>query len=482
MNFTARGLKNMILNREIKVEEVVKLYLDRIDSLDCKVDAYLYVSSEEALKRAKELDKKLTSNEKKGGLFGIPISIKDNISVSGMQNTCASKMLKGYISPYDASVIERIKQEDGIILGKLNMDEFAMGSSTETSYFKTTKNPWNLERVPGGSSGGSSASLAADEALLSLGTDTGGSVRQPAALCGVVGLKPTYGRISRYGSVAFGSTLDQIGPMAKNVEDCALFTENIAGLDNKDFTTADVKVPDYINILTEDIRGKKIGIPKEYFGEGLNSDVRKCVEDAIDVFRQNGAEIEYCSLPISTYSLAAYYIIGCAEASSNLARFDGIRYGYRSKDYNDAIDIYTKSRSEGFGDEVKKRIMLGTYVLSKGYYDEYYKKALKARNLIKREFVDIMKKFDAIICPTTTDTAFKIGEKQKDNISMYLSDLYIVPSNVTGVPSISIPCGIVNGLPVGMQITSNYFREDLLFNLAYSFEQSTNWHNLKPKI
>ncbi|MBV4439337.1 Asp-tRNA(Asn)/Glu-tRNA(Gln) amidotransferase subunit GatA [Clostridium tyrobutyricum] len=482
MNFTAHGLKNMILNREIKVEEVVKLYLDRIDSLDCKVDAYLYVSSEEALKRAKELDKKLVSNEKKGGLFGIPISIKDNISVVGMQNTCASKMLKGYISPYDASVIERIKQEDGIILGKLNMDEFAMGSSTETSYFKTTKNPWNLEMVPGGSSGGSAASLAADEALLSLGTDTGGSVRQPAALCGVVGLKPTYGRISRYGSVAFGSTLDQIGPMAKNVEDCALLTENIAGLDNKDFTTADVKVSEYTNILTDDIRGKKIGIPKEYFGEGLNSDVKKCVEKAIDVFRQNGVKIEYCALPLSTYSLAAYYIIGCAEASSNLARFDGIRYGYRSKDYADAIDIYTKSRSEGFGDEVKKRIMLGTYVLSKGYYDEYYKKALKARNLIKREFVDIMKKFDAIICPTTTDTAFKIGEKQKDNISMYLSDLYIVPSNVTGVPSISIPCGMVNGLPVGMQITSNYFREDLLFNLAYSFEQSTNWHNLKPNI
>ncbi|MBV4437983.1 Asp-tRNA(Asn)/Glu-tRNA(Gln) amidotransferase subunit GatA [Clostridium tyrobutyricum] len=482
MNFTAHGLKNMILNREIKVEEVVKLYLDRIDSLDCKVDAYLYVSSEEALKRAKELDKKLVSNEKKGGLFGIPISIKDNISVAGMQNTCASKMLKGYISPYDASVIERIKQEDGIILGKLNMDEFAMGSSTETSYFKTTKNPWNLEMVPGGSSGGSAASLAADEALLSLGTDTGGSVRQPAALCGVVGMKPTYGRISRYGSVAFGSTLDQIGPMAKNVEDCALLTENIAGLDNKDFTTADVKVSEYTNILTDDIRGKKIGIPKEYFGEGLNSDVKKCVEKAIDVFRQNGVKIEYCALPLSTYSLAAYYIIGCAEASSNLARFDGIRYGYRSKDYADAIDIYTKSRSEGFGDEVKKRIMLGTYVLSKGYYDEYYKKALKARNLIKREFVDIMKKFDAIICPTTTDTAFKIGEKQKDNISMYLSDLYIVPSNVTGVPSISIPCGMVNGLPVGMQITSNYFREDLLFNLAYSFEQSTNWHNLKPNI
>jgi aspartyl-tRNA(Asn)/glutamyl-tRNA(Gln) amidotransferase subunit A len=482
MNFTAHGLKNMILNREIKVEEVVKLYLDRIDSLDCKVDAYLYVSSEEALKRAKELDKKLVPNEKKGGLFGIPISIKDNISVAGMQNTCASKMLKGYISPYDASVIERIKQEDGIILGKLNMDEFAMGSSTETSYFKTTKNPWNLEMVPGGSSGGSAASLAADEALLSLGTDTGGSVRQPAALCGVVGLKPTYGRISRYGSVAFGSTLDQIGPMAKNVEDCALLTENIAGLDNKDFTTADVKVSEYTNILTDDIRGKKIGIPKEYFGEGLNSDVKKCVEKAIDVFRQNGVKIEYCALPLSTYSLAAYYIIGCAEASSNLARFDGIRYGYRSKDYADAIDIYTKSRSEGFGDEVKKRIMLGTYVLSKGYYDEYYKKALKARNLIKREFVDIMKKFDAIICPTTTDTAFKIGEKQKDNISMYLSDLYIVPSNVTGVPSISIPCGMVNGLPVGMQITSNYFREDLLFNLAYSFEQSTNWHNLKPNI
>lgn len=480
MNFTAHNLKKMILNKNIKVEEVVRAYLDRINKTDCKLGAYLYVAEEESMKRAVELDKKLASGGKVGELFGIPIAVKDNISVNGMQNTCASRMLEGYIAPYDANVIEKIKQQDGIILGKLNMDEFAMGSSTEKSYFKTTRNPWDLERVPGGSSGGSAAALAADEAVLSLGTDTGGSVRQPAALCGVVGLKPTYGRISRYGAVAFGSTLDQVGPMARNVKDCALLTGCISGMDHRDFTTADVPVPDYISILTKDIKGKKIGIPQEYFGDGLNPGIRKCIEDAADVFRKNGAEVSYCSLPVSTYSLAAYYIIGCAEASSNLARFDGIRYGYRSENYDTAIDIYTKSRSEGFGDEVKRRIMLGTYVLSKGYYDEYYKKALKVRNLIKNEFQCTMKEFDAIICPTTANTAFKIGAK--DDISMHMSDLYIVPSNLIGVPSISIPCGMSNGLPVGMQIMSSYFKEDLLFNLAYSFEQSTNWHKLRPNI
>jgi aspartyl-tRNA(Asn)/glutamyl-tRNA(Gln) amidotransferase subunit A len=479
MSFTACKLKSMILNKEIKVEECVRIYLDRIHKLDPKLDAYLYVAEDEAIKTAKKLDLKLASNEKLGKLFGIPVAIKDNISVSGMQNTCASKMLEGYIAPYDATAVERIKREDGIIIGKLNMDEFAMGSSTETSCFKITKNPWDLERISGGSSGGPAASVASLESPLSLGTDTGGSIRQPASVCGIVGLKPTYGRVSRYGLTAFGSTLDQIGPMSKNVEDCALLTQCIAGLDDKDFTTADIKVPDYSKSLSNDIRGKKIGIPIECFEDTIDPKVRKCIEEAIQVFIENGAEVKCCSMPISKYSLAAYYIIGCAEASSNFARFDGIRYGHRANNYKDSMDIYFKSRSEGFGYEVKKRIMIGTYVLSSENYEKYYKKALKVRSLIKKEFLSIMSEFDAIICPTSPTTAFKIGEK-KDPISMYKSDIYAVPANIAGVPAISIPCGIVDGLPVGMQLMSNYFREDLLFNLAYSFEQSTNWHKLKP--
>ncbi|WP_446899851.1 Asp-tRNA(Asn)/Glu-tRNA(Gln) amidotransferase subunit GatA [Clostridium sp. LBM24168] len=484
MEVTAIELKNLILNKKIKVEEVAKFYLDRIDKLDDKIGAYLYVAGDEAIKRAKELDAKLASNrdkERLGGLFGIPVAVKDNISVSRMQNTCASKMLEGYISPYDASVIERIKKEDGIILGKLNMDEFAMGSSTENSYFKITRNPWDFERVPGGSSGGSAASIASFENPLSLGTDTAGSVRQPSSFCGVVGLKPTYGRISRYGAVAFGSTLDQIGPMARTVEDCALLTQYIAGLDERDFTTADVDVPNYVDNLTDNIKGKRIGIPLEYFDHAIDDKVRKCLEEAIEIFIENGADVRCCSLPISRYSLAAYYVIGCAEASSNLARFDGIRYGHRSQRYKDSIDIYFKSRSEGLGEEVKKRIILGTYMLSKNYYDSYYKKALKIRNVIKKEFVDAMKEFDAIICPTCPTTAFKIGEKKEDSISMYMSDSYVVPANIAGIPSISIPCGMINGLPVGMQLMSGYFREDILFNLAYSFQQSTNYHKLRPK-
>ncbi|MBC2425461.1 Asp-tRNA(Asn)/Glu-tRNA(Gln) amidotransferase subunit GatA, partial [Clostridium beijerinckii] len=404
------------------------------------------------------------------------------ISVKGMQNTCASKMLEGYVATYDAHVIERIKEEDGVILGKLNMDEFAMGSSTENSAYKSTRNPWDIERVPGGSSGGSAVAVAAMETPLSLGTDTGGSVRQPAALCGVVGLKPTYGRISRYGAVAFGSTLDQIGILGRDVEDCSLLTQNIAGIDNKDFTTANIPVPDYSKFLTKDIKGKKIGIPKEFFGEGLDKDVRKAIEEAIKVLEDNGAEVKFCSLPLTDYALAAYYIISSAEASSNLARFDGIRYGHRTENYSDAIDIYFKSRDEGFGKEVKRRIMLGTYVLSAGYYDAYYKKALKVRNLIKEDYGRIFKEFDAIISPTSPTTAFKIGEKVDDVLSMYLSDVYTVPVSVAGLPAISVPCGMVNGLPVGLQIIGNYYKEDTLFNLAYSFEQSTDWHNMKPQL
>lgn len=479
---SAHELKELISKKEVTVLEVTNAHLDRIKSVDDKLGAYLYKGEEEAVKKAKELDKKIEKGEELKGLGGVPISIKDNIAVEGMQLTCASKILKGYISPYDATVIRRIKKEDGVILGKLNMDEFAMGSSTETSAYKFTKNPWDLDRIPGGSSGGSVASVASREVPLSLGTDTGGSVRQPAALCGVVGLKPTYGRVSRYGAIAFGSTLDQIGTIARNVEDCAMLSECISGLDNMDSTTVDISVPNYKKSLTKDLKGKKIGLPKEYFAEGLNEEVRKVVEEAVKVLEDNGAEVKECSLPLSQYGLAAYYIIACAEASSNLARFDGIRYGHRSPDATDAIDIYYKSRGEGFGPEVKRRIMLGTYVLSAGYYDAYYKKALRVRNLIKQDFARVFKEFDAVISPTSPTTAFKFGERMNDVISMYLSDIYTVPANIAGIPGISVPCGMADGLPVGLQILGDYFKEDMLFNIAYSYEQSTNWHKMMPNV
>ncbi|MGE5629025.1 MAG: Asp-tRNA(Asn)/Glu-tRNA(Gln) amidotransferase subunit GatA [Solirubrobacterales bacterium] len=478
----AHELLGLIKNKEVKIEDVVNSHFNRIKEVDSKVGAYLYVAEAEALEKAKELDRKISAGESTGALAGIPISIKDNISVKGMQNSCASKMLNGYISPYDAHVIEKIKAEDGIIVGKTNLDEFAMGSSTENSAIKVTRNPWDLERVPGGSSGGSAVCVSAMETSLSLGTDTGGSVRQPASLCGVVGLKPTYGRVSRYGAVAFGSTLDQIGTFARDVEDCALLNQYISGLDLRDSTTADIPVQDYKQSLKMDLKGKKIGVPREYFGEGMDPEVRKSVMDALKVFQENGAEVKECSLPLSEYSLAAYYIISSAEASSNLARFDGIRYGHRAEEFKDAVDIYYKSRSQGFGPEVKRRIMLGTYVLSAGYYDAYYKKALKVRNLIKNDFSRVLSEFDAIVGPTSPTTAFKMGEKSGDVLSMYLSDIYTVPVNVAGLPGISIPCGMANNLPVGLQIIGNYYREDVLFNLAYSFEKSTEWHKMRPHI
>ncbi|WP_097028043.1 Asp-tRNA(Asn)/Glu-tRNA(Gln) amidotransferase subunit GatA [Clostridium peptidivorans] len=481
-NLTAHELKDKIKTKEVKVEEVVHSYLNRIEKVDFTLGAYLYVAGEEALNKAKELDNKIASGEELKSLAGIPVAIKDNISVKGMQNTCASKILEGYKAPYDAHVIEKIKRQDGIILGKLNMDEFAMGSSNENSAYKPVRNPWNTDMVPGGSSGGSAACVSGFEAPLALGTDTGGSVRQPAALCGVVGLKPTYGRISRYGAVAFGSTLDQVGILSRDVEDSALLAQNISGLDKRDFTTAPIEIVDYTKALSKDLKGKKIGIPKEFFAEGLNAEVRKTVEDAIKVLKENGADVKECSLPLTDYALAAYYIISSAEASSNLARFDGIRYGYRTENSKNAVDIYFKSRDEGFGSEVKRRIMLGTYVLSAGYYDAYYKKALKVRNLIKQDYERVFKEFDAIVCPTSPTPAFKIGEKSNNVMEMYLSDVYTVPVSVAGLPAISIPCGMVNGLPVGLQIISNYYREDILFNLAYSFEQSTSWHTMKPSI
>lgn len=472
----AHELKDLIRNKEVKVEEVTNTFLNRIDKTDDKIGAYLYKAEEEAVSEARKLDEKISKGEILKGLGGVPVGIKDNINVKGMQNTCASKILEGYVSPYDATVTQRIKENNGIILGKLNMDEFAMGSSNENSAYKKVINPWNNEYVPGGSSGASAASVAAFETPIALGTETGGSVRQPASFCGVVGLKPTYGRISRYGVVAFGSTLDQVGTIGRDVEDCALLTQNIAGIDKMDFTTVDTPVQDYKKSLVKDVRGKKIGIPEEYFGEGLDDNVRKNIEEAIKVLEANGAEVKKCSLPLTEYALAAYYIISSAEASSNLARFDGIRFGHRSKDAQDAVDIYSKSRSEGFGKEVKRRIMLGTYALSAGYYDAYYKKALKVRNLIKQDFQKVFKEFDVLISPTSPTTAFKFGEKTKDVVSMYMSDVYTVPINIAGLPAISVPSGFVNDLPVGLQFIGNYFREDLLFNFAYSYEVSTDWH------
>lgn len=477
----AHEIKKLIEDKEVKAEEVTTAFLNRIDKVDEKIGAYLYVAREEALKSAKEVDEKIAMGEDLGQLAGIPIAVKDNISVRGMQNTCASKMLEGYVSPYDAFVTEKLKKNNAIILGKTNMDEFAMGSSNENSAFKLVRNPWDLTKVPGGSSGGSAASVAASEAALSLGTETGGSVRQPASFCGIVGLKPTYGRISRNGVVAFASTLDQVGTFGRDVKDCALLTGAIAGVDKGDFTTADVAVPDYTKFLTKDVKGIRIGVPTDFFRE-LDNKIRAKIEEAIEILKENGAIVEEISLPLAKYSLADYYIIACAEASSNLARFDGIRYGYRAKDFKDSVDIYFKSRTEGFGEEVKRRIMLGTYVLSSGYYHAYYKKALKVRKLIKEEFDKVFKNYHAIITPTSPTTAFKIGEKTKDVLSMYLSDTYTVPVNIAGIPAISVPCGMVDGMPVGMQIMGNYFQEGNLFNLAYSYEQSTNYNNEMPRV
>ncbi|MFD3158137.1 Asp-tRNA(Asn)/Glu-tRNA(Gln) amidotransferase subunit GatA [Haloimpatiens sp. FM7330] len=479
---TAHEIRDMINKKEIKAEEVAKAYLDRIKNVDEKLGALLYVAKEEALNNARLIDKKIAEGENAGELAGIPVAVKDNINVTGMQNTCASKILQGYTSPYDAHVTKQLKKDGAVIIGKANMDEFAMGSSNENSAFKLARNPWDIDRVPGGSSGGSAVAVAAGEAPLALGTETGGSVRQPASLCGVVGLKPTYGRVSRNGVVAFGSTLDQVGTMGKDVEDCAILTKCIAGLDSGDFTTADVEVPNYNKFLTKDIKGKRIAIPNEFFGEGLDSEVRARIEESIQVLKQNGAVVEEISLPLAEYALADYYIIACAEASSNLARFDGIRYGRRAKEFKDSVDIYFKSRSEGFGEEVKRRIILGTYVLSTGYYDAYYKKALKVRNLIKQDFERVFKQYDVVVSPTSPTTAFKIGEKKEDVLSMYLSDIYTVPVNIAGLPAISVPCGMAKGLPVGLQIIGNYFEEGKLFNLAYSYEQSTNWHKNMPNV
>lgn len=478
---TIHEINELIENSEITYEEVTKKYLDRIDQVEGKVDSFVKVMQEEALESARKAD---AQREKPHSMiFGIPYGLKDNICSEGVETTCASKILKGFIPPYDATVSSKLKKSGAIVLGKTNMDEFAMGSSNKNSSVKKTYNPWDITRVPGGSSGGSAACVAADQVVFSLGSDTGGSIRQPASFCGVVGLKPTYGLVSRYGLVAFASSLDQIGPITKDVRDCAIVLNHIAGHDEKDSTSVKKEKEDYTTYLSPKIKGMKIGIVKEYFGEGLNPEVKERLMEAIEVYKQLGAEFVDVSLPNSKYALSAYYIISSAEASSNLARYDGIRYGFRAEKFDDLLDLYKKTRSQGFGDEVKRRIMLGTYALSSGYYDAYYKKALQVRTLIKEDFDNAFKSCDVLLSPTCPTTAFKIGEKSEDPLEMYLSDIYTVPVNIAGIPAISVPCGFDDtGLPVGMQLTGKAFGEKDIIKAAYAFEQATDFHHKRAEL
>ena len=475
---TVHELVDKLKKNEITSEDIVKSYSKRIAEKEKDVQAFVTVTTDTAMEKSKNTDRE------KSKLAGIPIGIKDNLCTKGVKTTCSSKMLENFIAPYSATVVEKLENEGIISLGKLNMDEFAMGASTEYSAFKATKNPWDLQTVPGGSSGGSAAAVASNMVPWALGSDTGGSIRQPSAFCGVVGLKPTYGLVSRYGLVAFASSLDQIGPIAKDVEDCAILLNVIAGYDEKDSTSVNMPKKDYTNSLVKNVKGLKIGVPKEFLGEGINEEVKKSIENAIEEYKKLGAEVEECSLDIANQALATYYIIACAEASSNLGRFDGIRYGYRTKNFETLKDIYKNSRSEGFGAEVKRRIILGTYVLSSGYYDAYYKKAQKLRTIIKQEFETLFKKYDVLITPTSPTVAYKIGTKSNNPLEMYLADLCTVSVNIAGLPGISIPCGVDSlGMPIGLQLIGKPFAEETLIQAAYTYEQETKFReNYKPQF
>ena len=479
--YTAHELAEMLNKKEISSEELTKAYYDRIKEKDEEVKAYVSLIEDKALKRAKQVDEKRAKNEDLGKYAGIPIGIKDNMCIRNTKTTCSSKMLENFVSPYNATVIDKLNSEDLVFLGKLNMDEFAMGGSTEYSAFFKTHNPWDLSRVPGGSSGGSAAAVAAKMAPWTLGSDTGGSIRQPSSLCGVVGLKPTYGLVSRYGLVAFASSLDQIGPITKDVTDAAILLNLIAGHDEKDSTSLKLEKKDYTLSLKNDVKGMKIGIPKEYIGEGINEEVKSAILEVAKKYEEMGAIVEECSLDVGKYATAVYYIIACAEASSNLGRFDGIRYGYRSENFENLKDIYKNSRSEGFGPEVKRRIILGTYVLSSGYYDAYYKKAQKVRTVIKNAYNELFQKYDLLLTPTSPTTAFKIGEKSNNPLEMYLADICTVPVNIAGLPGMSIPCSLDSkGLPIGFQLISNSFQEEKIFRAAYSYEQNSNFKANEP--
>ena len=483
-DLTVHELKDKIKNKELTITEITKAYLDRINEKEEDVQAFITILADEAMGQAKEIEEKVNSGKIKSEYAGIPIGIKDNMCTKGVKTTCASKMLENFVAPYNATVVENLNKENIINLGKLNMDEFAMGGSTEYSYFKKTRNPWNLNKVPGGSSGGSAAAVAAGMVPWALGSDTGGSIRQPAAFCGVVGLKPTYGLVSRYGLVAFASSLDQIGPITKDVEDSALLLNLIAGHDERDTTSSDVEKKDYTKCLKNDVKGLKIGVPKEFYAEGINPEVKEALEKAIQKYKELGAEVEECSLDVAEYALATYYIIACAEASSNLGRFDGVRYGYRTNNYTNLKELYINSRSEGFGEEVKRRIILGTYVLSSGYYDAYYKKAQQVRTLVKNKFQENFEKYDVLLVPTSPTTAFGIGEKSNNPLEMYLADICTVPVNIAGLPGISVPCGVdKNNMPIGMQLIGNYFSEETLLNAAYTYEKATNFREkYKPEF
>jgi len=471
---TASALLDKLSRKEITTEAILTSLSQRIADTDNKVKAYV------RLDQAKDAQPRTDAS---GPLTGIPVSIKDNICTEGLNTECCSKILSGFQPPYNATVIKKLKNAGANIFpAKTNMDEFAFGSSTENSYFGPTRNPWDLDRVPGGSSGGSAAAVSADEAIMALGSDTGGSIRQPAAFCGVVGLKPTYGRVSRFGLIAFASSLDQIGPLTKDVRDSALLMNVVSGHDPMDSTSVDIPVPDYTKALVNDVKGIKIGIPKEYFVEGMNPEVKTIVEEAVSRLKTLGAEHNPVSLAHTDYAVPVYYILATAEASSNLSRFDGVQYGLRVKT-SKLIDMYKKTRGEGFGPEAKRRILLGTFALSHGYYDAYYLRALKVRTLIKQDFDRVFKDFDCIVTPTSPTPAFKIGEKSDDPLSMYLSDIYTISANLAGIPAISIPCGYTkSGLPVGLQILAKPFAEETLFRVAHTYEQNTGWHKIKPKL
>lgn len=480
-----RELHDQLIRKERSAVEITKEALSRIEQLEPKLHSFICVTADRALEQARQVDAKIAAGDDIGPLAGIPVGIKDNMCTRGIPTTCASRMLENFVPPYESTVTEKLLQAGAICVGKTNLDEFAMGSSTENSAFQRTANPWDLERVPGGSSGGSAAAVAAGECTVALGSDTGGSIRQPASLCGVVGMKPTYGLVSRYGLVAFASSLDQIGPFARTVEDAAILLGAIAGHDPKDATSLKVDIPDYAAALQPELKagGKlRVGVIRETFGEGLDPTVEQAVTKAVDQLRSLGAEVQEVSCPKFRYGLPTYYIIAPSEASANLARYDGVKYGFRKEDADDLLSMYAKTRAEGFGAEVKRRIMIGTYALSAGYYDAYYLKAQKVRTLIKQDFDRAFEQVDVLVCPTSPTTAFKAGEKADDPLSMYLLDLMTIPVNLAGLPAISLPCGFdQNRLPIGLQLIGNVLREDLLLRVAYAYEQSTSWHQQSPQ-
>ena len=474
---SATEQRKALLNKEVSATELVKAVYERIDEVEDKVKAFNSLTKETALETAKKVDEKIAHNEELPLLAGIPLVLKDNMNLVGSKTTASSKILENFVSPYNATVTEKLLNNLVPIIAKANLDEFAMGSSNENSAFGKVHNPWNLNKVPGGSSGGSAASVAACEATLSLGSDTGGSIRLPASFCGIVGMKPTYGRVSRYGLIAFASSLDQIGPFARTVEDAANLLQVISGHDAKDSTSLDVPVEDFSKSLNNDIKGRKVGVIKELMGDGLSDDVRKAVELAIDTYKQQGAEVVEVSLPNLKYSIGIYYILATAECSSNLARFDGVKYGYRHPDAQNLLEMYTKTRAEGFGAEVKRRIMLGTYALSSGYYDAYYKKAQQMRRLVKEDFDKVFETVDVLISPTCPNTAFDIGAKSEDPLAMYLTDIATISANLAGIPGISVPAGFdSDGMPIGLQLLTPQMKESDLFNFSYKFEQSHDFY------